>query len=113
MSAIEFRKKYSMQNGNKLTKKNWQHVYAVSSEPCTNILGVPAIEAAKAAEGAYFMKWNLVFEKATPESKGGYIFREINCNCGINGHHKTAKEAVWHAMHGNRIRIFIQKGTQS
>ncbi len=97
-----------MQNGNKVTKNNWQDVIASSIKPCTNILGVPAIEAAK-QKGAYYEKWKLVFEKSDGEDhRTGYIFREVNHNGGINGHHKTFKEAIWWALSHNHIKIFIE-----
>lgn len=96
-----------MQNGNKVTKKNWHKVYAVASNPCTNVLGVPAIEAAKANGGQYFEKWKLVYEKSTDDRTAGYIFREINHNGGISGRHKTYKEAIWSAIKPT-IKVFIE-----
>lgn len=104
---IEFISKYSLQNGNKVTKKNWQKVFAYSVNPCTNVLGVPAIEAAK-ANGGYFEKWKLVYEDKHSE-RTGYIFREINHNGGINGMHKTPKEAIWWALKHNHIRVCLEE----
>ncbi len=60
-----------MQNGNKVTKKNWQKVVAISVKPCTNVLGVPAIEKAK-ANGGYFEKWKLVFEQPRAATRDIY-----------------------------------------
>ncbi len=102
---IEFKRKYSLQNGNRVTKKNWQNVIAVSSKPCTGVLGVPAIEEAKRTKGAYFETWRLVYEDKDPE-RTGFIFREINHDCGIGGHHKTFKEAVWSAIRKD-IRVYL------
>jgi hypothetical protein len=106
---IEFKRKYSMQNGNKVTKNNWPKVIAISSKPCTNVHGVPAIEAAKVT-GSYFEKWKLVYEQAdsAADMPAGYIFREINHNGGINGRHKTFKEAIWWAIKYNHIRVMLE-----
>lgn len=105
---IEFKQKYSLQNGNKVTKKNWGKVFAYSERPCTNVLGVPAIEAAKFIAGNYFEKWKLVYEDTDPE-RTGYIFREINHNGGINGMHKTPKQAIWGALTHNHIKVCLEE----
>lgn len=110
---IEFKRKYSMQNGNKVTKNNWHKVVATSTKPCTNVLGFPAIESAK-LNGGYYEKWKLVFEKEEQiewfaNRPSGYIFREINHNCGINGRHKTFKEAIWWALNQNHIRVYLEE----
>jgi hypothetical protein len=91
-----------MQNGNKITKKNWMHVVAKSNKPCTNVLGIPAIEFAKSNEGAYYETWLLKKEA------GGYIFREINHNGGISGCYKTPKECVWYSLSFNYITVTLQ-----
>jgi hypothetical protein len=104
---IEFKRKYSMQNGNKVTKKNWMNVYAVAHQPCLHTHGVKAIDAVKARGEQYFERWKLVYEEADQFSKGGYIFREINHNGGINGRHATFKEAIWHAIKHNHISVFL------
>jgi hypothetical protein len=104
---IQFKRKYSMQNGNKLTKKNWMNVYAISSEPCENVLGVKEIDAIKARNEKYFEKWKLVYEPADKFSKGGYIFREVHHGGGISGRHKTYREAIWSAM-SHRISVFLE-----
>lgn len=111
--SIQFKKKFSMMNGNKVTKKNWHKVIAVSNRPCKNVLGFPAIEEAKKNGGEYFEKWRLVYEKEKtyPDGKKstfGYIFREINHGGGINGHHKTPKEAIWWAC-SNHITVWLEE----
>jgi hypothetical protein len=97
-SVIEFKLKYSLTNGNKLTRKNWHKVVAISSNPCTYVKGVPAIDLAIKNTGVYYEKWVLKYEPKTQYSEAGYIFREINHNGGINGHHKTYKEAVFYGI---------------
>lgn len=97
-SVIQFEVKYSLKNGNRLTKKNWHKVVAISNRPCTNVKGVPAIDAEIKRSGAYYEKWALKYEPKTEYNAAGFIFREINHNGGINGHHKTFKEAVFHAI---------------
>lgn len=114
--SIQLKKKFSMENGNKVTKKNWQKVYATSNQPCTNVLGVPEIELTKKTKGAYHERWQLVYEpeewkeddKGKYFNPGGYIFREINHGCGINGRHKTFKEAIWCAM-DSRISVWLEE----
>ena len=105
---IEFKKNYSMKNGNKVTKKNWQNVVAISSKPDNCNQGWDEIEKIKKENGAYFEKWKLVFEKNEDSNRTGYIFREIITNTGINGHHKTFKEAIWYAMNPY-IRVFLEE----
>lgn len=104
---IEFKKKFSMVNGNKVTKKNWHKVMAKSNEPCTGIHGVPEIELAKQLHGVYYPTYKLVYEKNDDQERCGYIFREIYAGTGINGHHKTFKEAIWWAL-SPRISVFIE-----
>jgi hypothetical protein len=106
MEKIVFKKKFAMVNGNKLTKKNWMKVVAVSNKPCTGV-HMKVIEAAIEKNGAYFEKWKLVYEKGD-EWNTGYIFREINHNGGICGHHSTAKKAVWSAI-SSRITVYIEE----
>lgn len=100
--TIEFKQKYSLQNGNKVTKANWKKVFAVSSIPCSNVHGVPAIEDAKRLKGVYFERWNLVREK------DGFIFREINHGGGIDGHHDTFKKAIFFALRHRNISVHLQ-----
>jgi len=99
-----------MKNGNKVTKKNWQNVIAISDKLCTNVGGVPAIDAAKAS-GGYYEKWKLVFENHGPE-RTGYIFREINHDGGINGHHDNFKQAIWNAIRNN-IHVYLEEPASS
>ncbi len=110
---IEFKAKYSMQNGNKVTKKNWHKVFATSVKPCTNVFGYPSIEAAK-KNGGYYEKWKLVFEEGEVYPDGekrpsGYIFREVIHNGGISGRHKTFKQAIWCALNNNHIKVCLQE----
>jgi hypothetical protein len=109
---IELKQKFSLKNGNKITKKNWQKVVAVGTRPCTNVGGYPVIEAAK-LNGGYFERWKLVYEPAheledPKKNPPGYIFREINHGCGITGRHKTPKQAIWSALSFDYIKIFIE-----
>lgn len=97
---IEFKRQYTMKNGNKVTKSNWHKVIAICEEPCTTILGVTEIEKAKKEKGSYYCTYNLKKEDK------GYIFREQYADTGINGHHKTFKEAIWHAM-SHRIKVML------
>lgn len=99
---IEFKRKFSLGNGQKINRKNWQNIKALSLKPCTNILGVPEIEAHKAAHGEYFCLYNLVKEKE------GYIFREQYAGTGINGHHETYRKAVWNACMGS-FRVYLEE----
>ena len=96
--SIKFERNFSMKNGNKITKKNWHKVVAVSTEPCTNVHGVKEIDRQIKENGVYFEKWALRYEEANGIFESGFIFREINHDGGINGRHKTAKEAIWHAI---------------
>jgi hypothetical protein len=108
---IEFKKKYSMQNGHKVTRKNWQNVIAVSTTPNNSSFGWPEIDKAR-KEGGYFDTWKLVFEKNDVPERCGYIFREVIANHGINGHHKTYKQAIWAAMN-NHIRVYLNDESSS
>lgn len=103
---IEFERKYLLKNGNKVTKKNWHRVLAISTEPDTCVCGIPAIDEAS-KNGGYFKKWRLVFEKNEDPERSGYIFREINCNHGINGFHPTFKQAIWSAIRPG-IKCFLE-----
>jgi hypothetical protein len=103
---VEFKRKYSLVNGNKINKKNWHKVYAVSSVPCTNVKGVPEIDRQIQQNGAYYEKWELVFKPAKGEFPEGYIFREINHHGGINGRHKTYRQAIFAAI-SNRIKVYL------
>jgi len=105
---IQFERKYAMKNGNKITKKNWHKIVAVSNKPCTSIRGVPAIDRVIESGGQYFEKWVLKYEEAHGEFPAGYIFREINHGCGISGNHPTPKKAVWSAMN-NRISVYLEE----
>lgn len=104
---IQFHRKHSLANGNKLTKKNWHKVIAKKSEPCTTVHGFAEIDRQIKANGAYYEQWKLVYENERPENTG-FIFREINHNGGINGHHQTAKLAVWWAM-SNRVHVYLEE----
>lgn len=89
-------------NAHKLNKHNWQNVVAQAKYPCTNVHGVKAIDAIKAEAGFYYEKWRI---KKEPK---GYIFREINHNGGICGHHKTFRKCLYAAMFvdfGSKSRI--------
>lgn len=94
-----------MVNGNKVTKKNWHKVVAISSTPCTNVLGVKAIDDIKNAGGEYFEKWKLVFEEADDHTQAGYIFREINHGGGISGRHESFKRTIWGAIGLTRVYL--------
>ncbi|HSW67281.1 MAG TPA: hypothetical protein VLH16_01735 [Bacteroidales bacterium] len=95
-----------MKNGNKVTKKNWHRVVAISTVPNTCVFGVPAIDEAR-KNGGYFDKWKLVYQTNTEPERTGFIFREINSNHGIDGFHKTFKEAIWSAMRPS-IKCFLE-----
>lgn len=103
---IEFEKQYSMKNGNKVTKKNWHRVVAISLVPTTCLRGWPVIDEAR-KNGGYYCKWKLCFEKGDDENTG-FIFREINANTGIDGHHPTFKQAIWNAITEGRIACFLE-----
>lgn len=105
---IEFKVKYSLANGNKVTKKNWHRVVAISTEPNTTNYGWPVVDEAR-KNGGYFNRWKLVYEdhNAGPERRG-YIFREVNTNSGINGFHPTFKQAIWTAI-GPRIKVYLEE----
>lgn len=109
---IEFKRKYSMQNGNKVTKKNWHKVVAVSLRPDFSHHGYPDTHPIGKAklEGQYFEKWRLVYEepKYKLDGNAGYIFREINHGGGINGRHSTFKKAIFEALGSRDIKVFIE-----
>ena len=106
--SIQFERKYAMKNGNKLTKKNWHKVVAISTRPCTNVRGVAVIDNEIAINGQYFEKWKLRYEPKDEFSPAGYIFREVNHNGGISGRHSTPKEAVWSAMK-DYIQVWLEE----
>jgi hypothetical protein len=97
-----------MQNGNKVTKKNWYKVYDVSNRPDISALGYPEIEKIKKEKGAYYDRWELKFEEED-DRPAGFIFREINHNGGISGRHATFKEAIWWAMSYKHISVFLSE----
>lgn len=103
---IEFKRKYSLQNGNKINKKNWQKVIAKSNKPCTGVHGVMAIDQAIKEKGEYFEQWKLVYEENAAPERTGYIFREINHNGGICGMWPTYRQAIFHALNSH-IQIFL------
>ena len=105
-AMIQFKQNYSMKNGNKITKKNWHKVVAVSDKPCTNVLGVAEIDRYKSEKGFYYERWVLSYEEG--EFGAGYIFREIHHRGGINGIHKTPKEAIWRAMDHRHISVHLE-----
>jgi hypothetical protein len=105
--SIQLERKYSLKNGNKVNKNNWQKVVAISTNQCTNVKGVNSIDEAIKRSGCYYEKCKLKFEKADSHSPAGYIFREINHNGGISGRHKTYREAIWYALR-NHIQVFIE-----
>lgn len=107
--SIEFKQNYSMKNGNKLTKKNWQKVVAISSRPCTNVHGVRAIDDVIRRGEQYFEKWKLSYEKDSFDNTYGYIFREVNHGSGISGFAKTAKMAVWRALGSGHITVHLEE----
>lgn len=106
--AIQFERRYSMKNGNKVTKKNWHKVVAISSRPCTNVRGHTIIDAEIRKNGVYFEKWELRFEEAEDDrdSRSGYIFREVNHNGGINGRHTNFRSAIWGAIK-DHISVYL------
>ena len=104
---IEFKRRLSLMNGNKINKKNWHRVIAVSETPCTTIHGVPEINAAIRENGNYYEKWRLVYEKSSEREQTGYIFREVNHGCGISGHHRTYRSAIWSAI-STRIHVYLE-----
>lgn len=97
---IQFKIKYSLKNGNKLNKKNWHKVIAVATEPNHCNQGWPAIDKIRNEGGEYYDTWKLKKEEE------GYIFREITHGGGINGHHKTYRQAIFKAL-SHRIIISI------
>lgn len=97
----EFKRKYSLTNGNKVTKNNWEKVFAMSTIPNTNVLGVPEIERKKKIEGAYYNFWRIDKEEK------GYIFKEINSGCGICGYLPTVKELIFQALKFDYINVFL------
>lgn len=101
MQTIQVFAVYSLKNGRGISK-NWRSIVAKSNRPCTGILGVEAIEKAKREQGAYFEEYRLFNEKGK-----GYIFLEINHKCGICGHSKTVKEAVFKALQFEHITVFF------
>lgn len=107
---IEFKRKYSLKNGNKINKKNWNNVIAKSSKPCTSVFGVPAIDREKNINGAYYEEWKLVYEKRDDkhDRPAGYIFREINHNGGITGRHKTYRQAIFSALGSGHISVYLK-----
>jgi hypothetical protein len=102
---IEFKRKFSLENGNKINKKNWHRVIAVSTKPCTTVY-TSAIDAAIRTNGSYYEKWRLVYEKNV-DNGTGYIFREVNHGCGISGHHPTYRAAIWSALRLD-IRVYLE-----
>ena len=92
LTKIPFKRMYLLQNGKMASKKNMNKIVAISKEVCTNIHGVAAIEAAKAAGIPYYKTYRIHKE---PE---GYIFWEINAHVGICGHHKTIASLIWHSL---------------
>ena len=108
---IFFERKYSLKNGNKVNKNNWHKVFAADSRPNTNILGVPAIDKARKNGGKYYNKYKLVYEDpepSDPNSRFGYIFREVNAGTGINGHHGTYRKAIFSALESGNISVFLE-----
>jgi hypothetical protein len=99
---IEFKRKTKLVNGSLIKKDNWHTIIAKSTTACTGVSGVAKIDEARRT-GGYYESWVI---KKEPE---GYIFREINHNGGICGHHKTPRLAVLTAI-GYRIKITIQEG---
>lgn len=99
---IEFKRKYSLTNGNKVTKNNWSKVFAKSNIPNKNVLGVAEIERQKKENGAYFDCWRI------EKGERGYIFIEINSGCGICGYLPTVKELIFHSLKFDYINIFLE-----
>lgn len=95
----EIKLTYTLQNSSGVTK-NWRSVVAKSARPCTGILGVREIEIIKRVNGAYFEEYRLEFEKGK-----GFIFLERLHKGGINGHHKTVKDAIAAALKFDHISV--------
>ena len=106
MQTVQVFAAIALKNSKGITK-NWRSIVAKSNRPCTGILGVEAIEKAKREQGAYFEEYHLFYEKGK-----GYIFIEKNHKCGINGHHKTVKEAVFHALQFPHITVFFNRDNE-
>lgn len=99
---IQFKRECILKNGNKLNKYNWQNVIAKSTRACTNVNGVKEIDRLRQLHGVYHESWVIKKEME------GYIFREVNHNGGINGHHKTYRLAVFYAINVTPyIEIFL------
>ena len=101
MAEIVFKPKYSLGNGNKINKKNWQNIRAISTEPDITHHGYSAIDKIRIDNGAYYNLWHLKQEDE------GYIFREVVTNSGINGHHKTVRKAVFTACRSH-IKVYLE-----
>ncbi len=106
MQTIQVFAVYSLKNGRGISK-NWRSIVAKSNRPCTGIFGVEAIEKAKREQGAYFEEYHLTHEKGK-----GYIFLEKNHKGGIDGYHKTIKEAVFHALQFSHITVFFNRDNE-
>lgn len=100
---IEFKQKYSLKNGNKINKKNWQRIVAKSSVPVRHDYGTRAIAAAMKEQGQYLETYRIQFEEGK-----GYIFREENHGCGINGYHPDVRRCVWAALKFSHIQVFLE-----
>jgi hypothetical protein len=105
---IEFSRKFSLKNGNKINKKNWQRVVAVATKPCTTVHGVPEIDRAIRETGSYYEKWHLVYEKDDGIDRFGYIFREVNHGMGISGRHPSYRRAIWSALSAPYIHVYLE-----
>lgn len=97
----KFKIKTTLTGAKKLNKHNWFLVEAVSSIADRSHFGNKIIDQEKEKHGAYYEKWELKKEAE------GYIFREINHNCGISGHHKTYKAAILTALKLKHISVYI------
>lgn len=98
---IIFSIKKVLTNGNKINQKNWHLITAKDTRPNTSFFGDPEIDRQR-MNGGYYSTWKLKKEKE------GFIFREINANTGINGHHKTVREAVSTAVR-DHIKIYLEE----
>ncbi len=97
---MEIKLKVSLVGGQHISLANMDSIVAKSIFP-TSSISTKVIDGIIAEKGEYYPEWRV---KKEPK---GYIFREVNSDCGICGHHPSLRKLIIASI-GHRIKIEIE-----
>lgn len=93
---MEVSLKFKLVGGSAISKKNMALIVVQDTQLCKGIIH-PDIDP-KTYRCVYRVKLETE----------GYIFREVTCNVGINGHHSTLRSLVETTLLSSKLRVYVE-----